>query len=322
MSSVPGSARRRARLLREMDRIGCSQRGLITAAQLEALDLGHSGRHWAVVTGRMTRVRQGVYLLAGVQPTWETIVLAAVLAAGPAVVASHVTAARLWGVLDGRPSDPVPPAIHLIAPRVRRHDGVIVHRQRLTDRDRARRWSVPVTSPARTLFDLSSMVDADGLGRSTDEALRRGLLDLAQLRRTYDEHGGGGRRGLGPLQQVLSERIVGFDPGANDWERRMDDLWDQLGLPAAPRQYVIVTKGARYRVDRAVVDLRIAVEWAGNEFHGQRSRYSRDRLRISDLVQAGWDVVEVTPNWTPERVRRTVLAKVAQRERPVLPRPD
>ena len=28
-------------------------------------------------------------------------------------------------------------------------------------------------------------------------------------------------------------------------------------------------------------------------------------------MQAGWDVLEVTPNWTPERLRRTVLAKVA-----------
>ena len=179
-----------------------------------------------------------------------------------------------------------------------------------------------MTSPARTLFDLASMMDADGLGRYTDEALRRGLLDLTQLRRTYDEHAGGGRRGLGPLRQVLSERIVGFDPGANDWERRMDGLWDRLGLPTARRQHVIVTRGGRYRVDRAVVDLRLAIEWAGNEFHGQRGRYSQDRLRISDLVQAGWDVVEVTPNWTPERLRRTVLAKVAQRQSLLVPRPD
>ncbi len=100
----------------------------------------------------------------------------------------------------------------------------------------------------------------------------------------------------------------------------MDEIWDQLGLPAARRQYVITTRGGRYRVDRAVVDLRLAVEWVGSEFHGQRGRYSRDRLRISDLVLAGWDVLEVTPNWTPERLRRTVLAKVAERKR-LLPRP-
>ncbi len=100
----------------------------------------------------------------------------------------------------------------------------------------------------------------------------------------------------------------------------MDDLWDQLGLPAAERQHVIKTKGGRYRVDRAVVDLRLAIEWVGSEFHGQRGRYNRDRLRISDLVQAGWDVVEVTPNWTPERLQRTVLVKVAERRQLLLGR--
>jgi hypothetical protein len=62
------------------------------------------------------------------------------------------------------------------------------------------------------------------------------------------------------LQQVLAERVAGFDPGANDWELRMDRLWDALALPAARRQHVIVTEGGRYRVDRAVVDLRLAVE--------------------------------------------------------------
>jgi hypothetical protein len=38
-------------------------------------------------------------------------------------------------------------------------------------------------------------------------------------------------------------------------------------------------------------------------------------MRISDLVQAGWDVVEVTPEWTPHRVRATVMAKVVERRR-------
>jgi hypothetical protein len=38
-------------------------------------------------------------------------------------------------------------------------------------------------------------------------------------------------------------------------------------------------------------------------------------MRISDLVQAGWDVVEVTPEWTPQRVYATVMAKVVERRR-------
>jgi very-short-patch-repair endonuclease len=164
------------------------------------------------------------------------------------------------------------------------------------------------------LFDLADSLSPDALGRCTDEALRRSIVNLSELRRQLDIHGGPGRRRLGPLKVVLAERVPGFDPGANRWEHRMDQLWDRLGLPRAERQYRITVGNRRYVLDRAVPELRLAVEWTGVGYHGQLSRYRRDRTRISDLVQIGWDVLEVTPDWTPERVRNTVWAKVAERQ--------
>ena len=94
----------------------------------------------------------------------------------------------------------------------------------------------------------------------------------------------------------------------------MDTLWARLGLPAAERQYWIRAGGQRYRVDRAIPHLRLAVEWVGSEYHAQTGRYRRGRLRISDLALAGWEVLEVTPGWAPERIRRTVMGKVAERQ--------
>jgi hypothetical protein len=260
------------------------------------------------------RVRQGVYRLPGVGPTWETTVLAAVLAAGPEAVASHMTAARLWDLFDGSLPAAGGGQIHVTGPKQRRLEGVAVHRRRLDVRERAILRSVPVTSVARTLFDLASFVPADDLGRCTDEALRRKLLNLDELRRLFNLHRGPGRRQLAPIRQVLAERTPDYDPGANQWEQRMDRQWDGLGLPPAKRQYWISAGGTRRRVDRAIPELRLAVEWVGAEFHGQQSRFGRDRIRISDLVLEGWDVIEVTPGWTPERIRRTVLAKVAERQ--------
>ena len=145
------------------------------------------------------------------------------------------------------------------------------------------------------------------------EALRRGAVDLRELRRIVDLHAGGGRRRLAPVRLVLAERLPGYNPGANDWEKRMDRLWDDLGLPTAERQYSIVAGGVRRRVDRAIPEVRLAVEWVGHGYHGQVGRFSRDRIRISDLVQSGWDVLEVTPGWTPERLRATVLAGGSKR---------
>jgi hypothetical protein len=301
--------------LRQVDRLGRSQRGLITSAQLQQLGLGPSGRYWAVAGGRLTPIRRGVYLLPGVQVTWETSVLAAVLAAGSHAVASHLTAARLWDLFDGRPPAESDAFIQVTGPTQHRLEGVAVHRRRLDPRERSCRRTVPVTSAARTIFDLATVIDAALLGHCTDEALRRQLLTLGEIHRLLQLHRGPGRRRLDPIHQVLAQRVAGYEPGANDWERRMDRLWDELGLPVAQRQHRIAAGGRRHRVDRAIPELRLAVEWVGKEYHGQVGRFAQDRIRISDLVQAGWDVLEVTPGWTPARLQATVLAKVAERRR-------
>jgi hypothetical protein len=224
-----------------------------------------------------------------------------------------VSAALLWNLFDGRLPTGAHDAIHIIAPGQHRLAGVRLHRQSLGSRERTRYRSIPVTTPARTLLDLAGMLDADQLGRCTDEALRRRLVTLEELRRVFDRHSGGGRRRLQPLRAVLAIRVPGFDPGANDWEQRMDRLWDMLGLPPAVRQHTVRVGAHHYRVDRAMPELKLAVEWVGKEFHSLQGRFVRDRLRISDLVQAGWDVIEVTPQWTPKRLRATVMAKVAAR---------
>lgn len=104
-------------------------------------------------------------------------------------------------------------------------------------------------------------------------------------------------------------------PGANDWEQRMDLLWDQLGLPAAKRQYPIRVDGRTFRVDRAIVDLRIAVEWAGFDPHGQRGNLDRDSTRRALLTAAGWCCLDFTSRSSPELICRTVSTVAAQRAR-------
>jgi hypothetical protein len=303
-----------------IDALARRQLGLLSAAQAEAIGFSRSARERAVAAGRLVRFRRGVYLLPGHQPTWETAVMAAVLAAGEPAVASHLSAARLWALEPDRKAYPetAPEAIHLSAPRAVRLPGVASHIRNVPPAHRSRAGQsgrVPATSAARTLVDLSAHFEAERLGRCVDEALRRRIVRLSELVRVYDAGRGPGRRRLSSIHQVLAERVPGFDPGANDWERKMDDLWDEMGLPQAVRQYEIRCGNHTYRVDRAIVELRLAVEWVGVEYHGQAGRFRRDRRRISDLALAGWDLVEVTSDWTKERIRRTVLAKAEGRRR-------
>jgi hypothetical protein len=291
------------------------QRSLVTARQLDRVALSATGRRWAVETGRLIRIRYGVFILPGVKPTWETHVMAALLAAGDPVVASSLTAARLWQLFDGNEPAGAMARIHVTASGDHHLEGVTVHRQRLRPDERCTRDGIPVTTVARTLFDLASVVDADVLGDCIDEALRRKILMPSYLVKVLERNAGSGRRRLVPLRNVLAERLPDYNPGANKWELHMDQQWDSLGLPAAVRQHWVVAESNAYCLDRALAELRLAVEWVGTDHHDKHGRYHRDRRRTSDLVLAGWDLIEVTPDWSPERIRRTVLAKVAERRR-------
>src|SRR5262249_18565924 len=146
-----------------------------------------------LTTGRVIRVRRGIYRLCGVEPTWESAALAAVLAAGEGAVLSHRSAGVLWGFLDRhRESGP----LELIVPGQCRLVGVRAHRHRLPPGEATRRLAIPVTTAERTLMDLAQSVPDDDLGRLCDEALRRRVATLGRLRAVVEAHRGGGRRRL------------------------------------------------------------------------------------------------------------------------------
>jgi hypothetical protein len=292
-----------------IDHLARRQHSLITTPQL--LDLGYSRReiHYMIATGKITPIRLGVHRLCGAAPTWHMSVMAAVLAAGDGAVASHRTAAAIWRLID--PTDTGP--IELIVSRSRRLDGVRAHRMRLDHGERTRRRWIPVTTPARTLLDLAASMRAKELGRLVDEAWRRRTVTEDDLRETIQRHAGSGRRRLQPIYEALADRLPGYDPGANDWEQECDRMWDRMGLPRAERQYRVRIGGRSFRLDRALPDLKVAVEWNGFETHGSRSAFDRDSDRRALLAAAGWLCLDFTSRSDPELICRTVRAVVEQR---------
>jgi len=276
--------------------------------------LGYSPRQiqLLVASGLVVPVRRGVYRLCGAQPGWRMSAMAAVLAAGDPAVLSHRSAAVLWELIDKHErSGP----LEITAPGLCRLDGIKACRADLPDREMTKRFGIPVTTVERTLFDLANTVDAEALGRLCDEALRRRILTMAKLRALVDAHPAPGRRKLKPILAVLGDRIPGHDPGANDWELKMDRMWDQMGLPEAERQYRIRIGRRTYRLDRAIVDLKIAVEWNGFDPHGRRGNLDRDSDRRAALAAAGWYPLDFTSRSRPETICRTVLAVVDERRR-------
>jgi very-short-patch-repair endonuclease len=296
----------------ELEVLALRQNGLVTSRQLTALGYNPRRTQRLVESGVLAPVRRGVYRLWGATPSWRMSAMAAVLAAGLGAVLSHRSAGTLWGLIDQQEeSQP----LEITAPGNCRLEGVRAHRADIGTREVTKRFGIPVTTAERTMLDLAASIEAVELGRLCDEALRRRILTTEKLRVVVNAHQGPGRRKLKPVLAVLSDRIPGYDPGANDWELRMDRMWDRLGLPPAERQYRVRIGRRTYRVDRAIVDLRIAVEWNGFDPHGRRGNMDRDSDRRAALAAAGWYPLDFTSRSSPEVICRTVLAVVQERRR-------
>src|SRR5947209_9037064 len=144
--------------------------------------------------GEWTSVFPGIYRHEAAPITSYQQLLAAVWAGGPAAVASHRSAAWLWGMLDAPPSHP-----EITVPKGggRRLQGVIVHQSRDLGYAISTRQRVPVTNPLRTLVELGRVGDASLLENALDRARATKLVTPAGLLHTLEEFGRPGRDGTG-----------------------------------------------------------------------------------------------------------------------------
>jgi predicted transcriptional regulator of viral defense system len=84
-------------------RLATRQSGVVSTAQLLALGLTRDAIKHRVRAGRLIRVHQGVYAVGHEALTDRSLMIAALLAAGPGAALSHRTAAHLYGLLPSMP---------------------------------------------------------------------------------------------------------------------------------------------------------------------------------------------------------------------------
>jgi len=282
------------------------QHGLIAARQARSLGLSVTAERHLVAVGRLVRIRRGVLLVRGAPRSWPQSVLSAVLAAGDPAFASHRTAARLWQ-LPIEPADAI--EITTLIERRARIAGVRSHRSGLWDeRDVATVALVPVTSPARTLADLSTELGEAGLGKALDDGLRRRILSLNAMHavaRRFDIAPG---RSPKTMHAVLAKRIPGYDPGDSELETWVWETIRDAGLPPPVRRHPIAVNGNRYFIDLAYPDKRVAIEVDGFDVHRPRGSFDGDRARQNIIVLAQWRLLRYTSASLPE----TIVAEVRE----------
>jgi very-short-patch-repair endonuclease len=292
-------------------RRAAKQHGLVTRSQLLAIG---SARQIQVRVrrGSLIPMRTGVFRIAGAPSTWEQHLLGAVLAGGTGAMGSFRSAAWHWR-LEGFD---LPDQLEITVPRQRRArlPGVMVHDSRVAGRaHRTVHHSIPVTSPARTLCDLTACCGLGGVARAVDDALRRKLTTVKKLERVFLDLANQGRRRSTFMRALLEERLTDFEPGESRPEARIYRWIVAAGLPKPKSQHWVRVGRRNYRLDLAYPELKVGIEYDGWDAHRTRTSFDADAERDVMLEDAGWRMLHFTSKSTRSFVVEKVANALAER---------
>lgn len=188
-------------------------------------------------------------------------------------------------------------------------EGILTRNLRLADDEIVYVAGLPVTSLARTAFDLArQMPFREGVARL--DALMRATTfsaeDVLLLAKRYE-----GARGLQRLRKALPLVDAGAASPKETWLRL---LIVGAGLPTPETQLPVVS---HYRtvalLDMGWKRFKVAVEYDGDQHRTSRRQYVRDIRRIQALEACGWIVVRVVVEDRPEAVIFRVREALSRR---------
>ncbi len=284
------------------------QSGNISRAQLLGVGLSEGAIDARLRTGALVRRYHSVYALPPARQDPQALIAAAVLAGGPTAVASHASAAYLWGFL---PRYEPPPEISLpTGDRRPRH--ILTHRcPSLEPRDITHQRGVPTTSPARTALDLAPRLTNKAISRLVNDARLDGFLRPGALQDALE------RNPRHPATKLLK-------PFAHDTTNATrspfeDDFLAFVEKYGLPKPEINFPFNGR-TLDVFFPDHGVIVELDGWGFHKQREAFEDDRERDADHLDHGFITIRITKTrfeQTPdhEAARLLRILNRAERER-------
>lgn len=268
------------------------QHGTITRAQLISAGLGDGAVRRLVSDGVLERAAPGVYVVGGSPDSWHRRLAVELHRAGPLSVVSHRSAAALFRMDRFRPGH-----LDLAGPwaSARTGNGVDLHRScDLPARDRTVIDGLPVTTPTRTLIDMSRYVGPARLGSMIDDAVRRRLSSYEELAARHAELARSGRNGIRTVAAALADRPTGAPVPGSPFESIIRRLLIDSGVAVPLLQHPVVCDDITYLLDLAWPALLVAVECDGFRFHRTQEQLEWDDRRRTELGRRGWLVHHVT----------------------------
>lgn len=187
--------------------------------------------------------------------------------------------------------------------------GITIRSQELDDDEITRVARLPVTTPARTAYDLGRLLPRGGAVARLD-ALKRAtpfsVEDVLLLARRYQ-----GARGLRQLRAVLPLVDGGAASPKETWLRL---LLITAGLPTPTTQIPVHENWRLVGVlDMGWEKYKVAVEYDGDHHRTNRRQYAKDQRRLRKLEELGWVILRVIAEDDPADVVRRVRAALVAR---------
>jgi very-short-patch-repair endonuclease len=268
------------------------QHGVLSRAQ--ARELGADRHHlrrrvespdWEPITSRVIR-------LVGAERTFRQRCMAATLDSGVGAVISHEAAAALWRLPGFAPG-----AVHVsraVGRDAHRSTLATLHRTcSLPASDVRRAERIPVTSPARTIFDLAGILQPGRTERALDNALSRGLISIDALNRVTDDLARQGRSGSALMRRLMADRGTSYRAPESNLEARFESILEEAGVAVPLRQRDVGAGDWIGRVDYLDPDRRLIVEIDSDLHHTSLLDSDADRRRDAALAGAGYTILRV-----------------------------
>ncbi len=237
--------------------------------------------------------------------TYEQRVCAALLSTGG--IASHLTAARLWGLVKAAP-------IEITVPMLANNRllGVAVHRS--DDVGRVQRvYGLPVTNPSRTFVQIANLVSDYALDQALEWLLRQRLGTFATIRSEITAMPR--RNGVVIAGKLLDSHGALDDRARSGFERRTMRAIRSRGLIAPVREHPIVVEGINRFIDLCYPQFGIAIEVDSRGYHALLTAFEKDRERNSGICALDWILLAVTEKHFDadiDRIERVVRRKMQE----------
>ena len=230
---------------------------------------------------RYTKLHRNVYARNDVELTAADRAYAAWLWSGCTATVVGLSAAAMLG------SKWVPPDAPAELARLRGSapDGIVLHREQITDRDRFVHNGIRCTLPARTAYDLGRRLPLDTAIIRIDALLNATLATVDDVLDVAERNPGA--RGIRRLRAALA--LV--DGGAES--PRETELRLLLVRAGFPRPVTQIPVGVR-RVDMGWPDAMVGVEYDGEQHWTNPEIHAGDIERLEYLAGRGWLIVRVS----------------------------